>query len=145
MAEKSVEAKAAARGDEPLASVFAQLKEILARHAPPFKLANGGVRGKFSVQLVVPRPVAIPGSYGGKAVDLQMAAAILQKGYVGLYLMCIYMNHEVKRKLSPRLLKLLQGKTCFRIKELDQNLKQDIEAALVLGTTAYRERGWLQG
>jgi len=143
--EKSAKAKTAARGDEALVSVFAQLQEILARHAPPFKLANGGVRGKFSVQLVVPRPVAIPGSYGGKAVELQMAAAILQKGYVGLYLMCIYMNHEVKRKLSPRLLKLLQGKTCFRIKELDQNLKQDIEAALVLGTTAYRERGWLQG
>jgi len=28
---------------------------------------------------------------------------------------------------------------------VDEGLKQDIEAALVLGTQAYRERGWLQG
>ena len=48
--------------------------------------------GKPSFQLMVPKPVAIPGAYGGKPVDLQMAAVILQKGYVGFYLMCIYMN-----------------------------------------------------
>jgi len=94
------------KGGESLEAIYEQLKNILAQHAPPFKLSNGGVRGKFSVQLVVPKPVAIPGSYGGKPVDLQMAAAILQKGYVGLYLMCVYMNDEVKRKLSPDLLKL---------------------------------------
>jgi len=136
--------KPSAKSAESLESVYEQLKEMLARHAPPFKLSDGGVRGKFSVQLMVPKPVAVPGAYGGKPVDLQMAAAILQKGYVGLYLMCIYMNDEVKRKLSPALLKLLQGKTCFHVKALDEGLKKDIEATLVLGTQAYRERGWLQ-
>src|SRR5579883_2966455 len=130
---KKSESKSRAKTGEALEKVYEQLKQILEGHAPPFKLSNGGVRGKFSVQLVVPKPVA-----------LQMAAAILQKGYVGLYLMCICMNEEVKRKISPALLKLLQGKTCFHLKSLDEGLKKDIEAALALGTQAYRERGWLQ-
>ncbi len=132
-----------ASGEASLESVFTELKDILARHAPPFKLCDTGVRDKFSVQLVVPKPVAIPGAYGGKPVDLQLAAAILQKGYVGFYLMCIYMNEKAKKQISPALLKLLKGKTCFHVKTLDDGLKKDVEAALVLGTRVYRERGWL--
>jgi len=40
-------------------------------------------RREPSFQLTVAKPVAIPAAYGGKPVDLQMAAVILQKGYVG--------------------------------------------------------------
>ena len=98
---------------------------------------------KRSFQLTVPKPVAVAGAYGGKPVDLQMAAAILQKGYVGFYLMCIYMNDATKKKLSPALLKLLKGKTCFHVKALDDGLRNDIAAALEVGTKVYRERGWL--
>jgi len=140
---KKTTKQAKASGNASLEHVYAELKEILARHAPPFKLCDAGVRHKFSVQLVVPKPVAIPGAYGGKPVDLQLAAAILQKGYVGFYLMCIYMNEKAKKQLSPALLKLLKGKTCFHVKALDDGLKKDVEAALVLGTKAYQERGWL--
>ena len=86
----------------------------------------------------------IPGAYGGKPVELQFAAAILQKGYVGFYLMCIYMDEAAKKRLSPALRKLLKGKTCFQLKALDEGLEKDIEAALSLGTKAYRERGWVQ-
>jgi len=75
---------------ESLESVYERLSELLSRHAPPFRFQDLRVRNKKSVQLVVPKPVAIPGAYGGKPVDLQFAAAILQKGYVGFYLMCIY-------------------------------------------------------
>jgi hypothetical protein len=142
---KKTRTKPNAHSGGSLQSIYEQLKQMLARHAPPFKLLDAGVRGKFSVQLVVPKPVTVPGSYGDKPVDLQMAAVILQKGYVGFYLMCIYMNEEEKRRLSPALLKLLQGKTCFHVKALDEELKKDIEAALAGGTKAYRERGWLQG
>ena len=93
--------------------------------------------------MTVPKPVAIPGAYGGKPTDLMMAAAILQKGYVGFYLMCVCMNPETKKKLSPSLLKLLKGKSCFQVKKLDEGLKKDIEAALELGTKFYKERGWV--
>jgi hypothetical protein len=130
-------------GDESLEEVYVELKKILARHAPPFKLCDVGVRNKLSAQLVVPKPVAILGAYGGKPVNVQMAAVILQKGYVGFYLMCIYMNGQAKKEISPALLRLLKGKSCFHVKKLDDGLKKDIEAALVMGTKAYRERGWL--
>jgi hypothetical protein len=76
-------------------------------------------------------------------VDLQFAAAILQKGYVGFYLMSIYMNEPVKKKISPALLKLLKGKTCFQLKQLDDSLLKDIEAALAAGAQYYRERAWV--
>jgi hypothetical protein len=99
--------------------------------------------GKKSFQLTVPKPVAIPDAYGGKPVDLAMASAILQKDFVGFYLMCIYTNEAMKEKLSPALLKLLKGKTCFHIGKLDDNLRKDIEAALRLGTHTYHDRGWV--
>lgn len=130
-------------GDGSLEGVYVDLEKILARHAPPFKLCDLGVRNKRSAQLVVPKPVAIPGAYGGKPVKVQMAAVILQKGYVGFYLMCIYVNGKARKEISPALLKLLKGKSCFHVKKLDDGLKRDIEAALLMGTKAYRERGWL--
>jgi hypothetical protein len=127
-----------------LEGVYEELVKILQRHAPPFSTDIPCMSGgKPSFQLTVPKPVAIPGAYGGKPVDLQMAAVILQHGYVGFYLMCIYMNAAAKKKLSPALLKLLKGKTCFHVKTLDDGLRNDIEAALEMGTRAYRERGWL--
>jgi len=66
--------------DASLESIYQDLEKLLERHSPPFKLSSAGVRGKSSVQLTVPKPVAVPGGYGGKPVDLQMAAVILQKG-----------------------------------------------------------------
>jgi len=140
---KKTQEKADAQAGESLESIFKKLREMLARHAPPFKLCDAGVRNKDSVQLVVPKPVAIPGAYGGKPVNVQLAAAILQKGYVGFYLMCIYMNEGARNQLSPALLKLLKGKTCFHVNRLDEGLEKDIEAALVLGTKSYQERGWV--
>jgi hypothetical protein len=129
--------------EAPLESVYEELVEMMLRHAPPFRTDIACMSGgKKSFQLTVPKPVAIPGAYGGKPVDLQMAATILQKDFVGFYLMCIYMNAAMKKKLSPALLKLLKGKTCFHVKKLDDGLRKDIAAALELGEKAYRERGW---
>jgi hypothetical protein len=140
---KSTNKNKAAREDS-LADVYAEVEKLLTRHAPPFRTDVGYKTGdKKAFQLTVPKPVAIPGAYGGKPTNVMMAAVILQKGYVGFYLMCIYMNEAVKTKLSPALLKLLKGKTCFHLKKLDDELRKDIELALELGTKAYRERGWL--
>jgi hypothetical protein len=129
--------------EDSLEGVYEELVKILQRHAPPFRTDVPCMAGgKRSFQLTVPKPVAIPGASGGKPVDLQMAAVILQKGYVGFYLMCIYMNGAAKKKLSPALLKLLKGKTCFHVTTLDDGLRNDIEAALEMSTKVYRERGW---
>jgi hypothetical protein len=36
------------------------------------------------------------------------------------------MNDATRKKLSPDLLKLLKGKTCFHVKALDVGLRKDI-------------------
>ncbi len=132
-----------AQNGASLETIYSEIEGILKRHAPPFRFEDLGVRNKKSAHITVPKPVVVPGSYGGKPVPVPLAAVILQKGYVGLYLMCVYMNNEAKKKLSPNLMKLLQGKSCFHVKKLDDALRDDIEAALQLGTHAYKARGWL--
>jgi hypothetical protein len=136
-------AKSEKTGGNSLDEIYVSLSEMLARHAPPFKLCDMGVRNKRSVQLVVPKPVAIPGAYGGKPTNVPLAAAIVQKGFVGFYLMCIYMNPAMQKKISPALLKLLKGKSCFHVKNLDEGLMKDVEAALELGRKDYEGRGWV--
>jgi hypothetical protein len=130
--------------EDSLENVYSELEMLMKRHAPPFRTDIGYKTGeKKSFQLTVPKPVRIPGAYGGKLTDVMLATVILQKGYVGFYLMCIYMNDALKKKLSPALLKLLKGKTCFHLTKLDDGLGKDIELALELGTQSYKERGWL--
>jgi hypothetical protein len=132
--------------DDSLEIVFNELHRLLQAQIPPFKPGGdeqGMFRGKKNLHLVVPKAVVVPGAYGGKPTKLCMASLVLQKGYVGFYLMPIYMNATLKAKLSPALLKLLKGKTCFHVKKLDATLLADIAAALTLGTKCYRERGWV--
>jgi hypothetical protein len=127
-----------------LESVYDDVVAIMKRHAPPFRTdLPCTIPGKKSFQLTVPKPVAVPGAYGGEPVDLAIATAIIQKDFVGFYLMCIYVDEGTKKKLSPALLKLLKGKSCFHLKKLDDGLRKDIDAALTLGTKAYRDHGWV--
>ena len=132
--------------EAPLEIVYEELVGLMMRHAPPFRTDIACMSaGKKSFQLTVPKAVTIPSAYGGKPVDLQMAAVILQKDFVGFYLMCVYMNEAMKKKLSPALLKLLKGKTCFHVKKLDDGLRKDIAAALEAEEKSYRDRGWAWG
>ena len=131
---------------DSLEIVFKKLHRLLLAHIPPFKPGGdeqGMFRGKKNFHLVVPAAVAIPGAYGGKPTKICMASLVAQKGYVGFYFMPVYMNDALKAKLSPALLKLLKGKTCFHVKKLDATLLADTAAALTLGTKCYRERGWV--
>jgi hypothetical protein len=99
--------------------------------------------GKKSFQVTVPKPVVVPGAYRGKPVPLALSTVIMQKDYVGLYLMCAYMDPSVKKNLSPGLRKLLRGKSCFHVKNLDDDLRKDIASALSLSAKSYKERGWM--
>lgn len=126
-----------------LQSVFDSLRSLMTRHVPPFSAASGQIRNKADFHLVVPKPVAIPGAYGGKPYPIAMASIILQSGYVGFYYMPIYMEKGTRAKLSPALLKLLKGKSCFYVKSLDSSLESDIASALVFGESCFRAKGWL--
>jgi hypothetical protein len=129
--------------DGSLEDVYESLQKLLSRYAPPLKSCGGNVRGKRDFHLTVPKAVVVPGAYGGKAVEIEVASIILQKGFVGFYLMPIYVNPGLKKKLAPSLTKRLKGKTCFHIKQIDSEILGNIEDAVDEGVKSYRERGWL--
>ena len=126
-----------------LQDVYRGVEALLKKYVPPFKAGGLVVKGKESLQLETPKLVAIPGAYGGKPHHHQFAAAILQKGYVGFYLMGVYSNPVLKKKLSPELLKTLKGKSCFHLKSLSPQLEKEIVTALDACAAIYKERGWV--
>ena len=128
---------------DALEGVYQALHTLLLRYSPPLKTAGGRVRAKKDLHLTVPKAVAIPGAYGGKPVEIALASIILQKGYVGFYFAPIYMNPALKTKISPTLLKLLKGKSCFYVRKLDPDLLKSLEAMLDLGVRCFQDRGWL--
>lgn len=135
--------KPATSKPQALESVYRQLRELFQEHAPPFKLCTGQVRGKSDAHLVAPQPVVIPGSYGGKPRPVTMASLILQKGYVGFHYVPVYMEPRLRAELSPKLVKLLKGKSCFHITKLDEGLRKDVEHALEQGRKYFQGRGWM--
>lgn len=126
-----------------LETIFDDLHQLLSRYSPPLKSRSGTVRGKRDFHLVIPKAVVVPGAYENKPAEVGLAAIILQKGYVGFYFMPIYIEAGFRKKLSPSLIKLLKGKTCFHIKKMDDDLLKHIEAALDEGVKNYKRRGWL--
>ena len=135
--------KSKAGGGGELDSVFDELQGMLSVHVPPFKATSGGVRNKRDYHLTVPVPVVLsPEAYGGKPYPVSMASLILQKGYVGFYF-GVYGEPELKKKLAPELVALLEGKSCFHVKKLTPEVREGIKAALELGKERFRGKGWV--
>jgi hypothetical protein len=150
--KKKVAAKTKPRASAPrvaaspkadLGEVYGSLSKILSLFSPPLRLVVTGTSAKPQTKLTVPVPVAVPGLYGGKPVDLEVAAVIAQKAFVGFYLMPLYVDPKLKSKVAPALQKLLKGKTCFNIASIEPPILEDVRNAVELGTRLYRERGWL--
>ena len=80
---------------------------------------------------------------GRKKKEVYFAGIIIQSRYVGLYYMPIYTDTNLKDIFEPRLLGLLKGKSCFHIKEIDDELEKQIDSALKKGHDLYKQRGWI--
>ena len=80
---------------------------------------------------------------GRKRKEVFFASIIIQSRHVGLYYMPIYTDKTLKEFFPERLLSLLKGKSCFRIKELDEELEQQISDVLERGYRLYQQRGWI--
>ncbi|HWZ81045.1 MAG TPA: hypothetical protein VNW47_00390 [Terriglobales bacterium] len=128
---------------QSLKTVFDSLHKLLLRHSPPFKVKTGLVRNKRDLHLIAPKPVAIPGAYGGKPTDKAVAAIIEQKGYIGFYCSPDYLKDGAAKGKSSDLMKFLKGKGCFHVTRLDASLEKEIEVALGEGTKVFESRGWL--
>ena len=123
-----------------LDGVFDDLKALLARYAPSFTVREGAVKNKRDYHLIVQKPLVIDGR---RKDEIWFASVIQQKHNVGFYFMPLYCAPDAASKLSPELMKHLDGKCCFHMKSLTPELKKDIAAALKLGLAAYKKRNWL--
>ena len=132
----------AALAKSSLSVVYEQLEAVLKRYSPPFLVGPGGkVGSKRHYDLVSTKDVVVAGR---EHKGLWFASVIEQKGYVGFYYMPAYMAPaSFRSKISPRLLKLLKGKSCFHVKAVDSELLAEIKAALDLGLRHYTQQGWI--
>ena len=117
--------------------LFTQLKEMLQRYSPPFQSKND-IESYYDLwsfkDLVIE---------GRKRKEVAFASVIIQSSYVGFYFMPVYAEPEVKVLFKPELLSKLKGKSCFHIKQLTPELREQISDALEQGFEMYKNRGWV--
>jgi hypothetical protein len=75
--------------------------------------------------------------------EVFFAGAMIHKGFVGFYFMPIYTHPEQFSGLPERLKKLLKGKSCFRVKQLDSEIKSELGNLLDEGFNFYKTLGWI--
>ena len=123
----------------------------------PFGAAKGSLRMRF---MLIPAsilllgmlffyrsrqavPVAIPGIYSGKPIDLEVASLVPVKAAVAVHYLPLYMKPALKSKVPPALRKRLKGLTCFHINSTDPAVLEDVRKIIDVGTQFYRDRGYL--
>jgi hypothetical protein len=122
---------------EQLIDVFHRLKLILKEYEGPFT-PRFDLDSKYDLWSF--KDVVIEGR---RRKEVYFAGLIIQRRYVGFYYMPVYASTELKDVFEPELLRLLKGKSCFHIKELDENLEDQIRNALKAGLELYKKRGWI--
>lgn len=122
---------------EHLTDIFQRLKIILKEYEGPFT-PKFDLDSKYDLWSI--KNIEIDGR---KRKEVYFAGLIIQSKYVGFYFMPIYTDTNLKDGFDPDLLKLLKGKSCFHIKELDAKLEKQIRKALKIGFKLYKSRGWV--
>jgi hypothetical protein len=80
---------------------------------------------------------------GEKREEVYFAGVKILKEYVGFYFMSEHAEQEMKAISHSNLLELLNGKSCFHIKKLDDVLLEQITDVLAKGFTIYKQKGWV--
>ncbi|MFW9907892.1 MAG: DUF1801 domain-containing protein [Candidatus Odinarchaeota archaeon] len=122
---------------EHLTDIFQRLKAILKAYEGPFT-PKFDLDSKYDLWSIKNIEIA-----GRKRKEVYFAGLIIQSKYVGFYYMPIYTDTDLKEVFEPELLKLLKGKSCFHIKELDAKLEKQIRRALKIGFKLYKARAWV--
>lgn len=126
--------------NKSLQKIFLRLKKLLDNYSPPFTAKVSKTNKKKNYELWSEKEVEIAGR---KRKEVFFAGLIIQKNYVGLYYMPVYVDTKLKDIFKPELLSLLKGKSCFYIKKLDKKLESQIKYALKEGVKLYKKRGWV--
>ncbi len=123
--------------NETLVPLFAEAKALLTPYAEDFTARRDepGYYDLWSEKDVV---VA-----GRKRKDVFFAGLAIRKSYVGFYFMPLYADEDLASVFGPELVATLKGKSCFHIKVLTPELKEQIADALAAGYRLYEERDWV--
>jgi|ERR1043165_3721347 hypothetical protein len=122
---------------ESLNEVYQQLRPLLQKYSTKLVAKKDSEKG---IELWTNKEI----TWSGRQFrELFFASAAIQKNFVGFYYFPIYMHPETKKDISPRLLKLLKGKSCFHVKKLDDELLKDIESSLKKGYEFYKKQGFV--
>ena len=110
------------------ADVFAALKGILTPYAKRLSVVR--YRPEFYyLETVLPSDTGKPALFG---------AVRLGKSYVSYYLMPVYMDPALHKRISPELRKRMQGKSCFNFTEIDPVLFRELAALTRAGFAGFR-------
>jgi hypothetical protein len=120
-----------------LKTIFEEIKPFMAAYQPPL-VVTANFESRY--ELYTDKPFIFEGR---KKPNISFAGLIIQSGYVGFYFMPIYTSIKLKEDISPELLKLLKGKSCFHIKKTSPELLEQIRRLIKIGFEKYQENGWL--
>lgn len=89
--------------------------------------------------------------YGKREVSIKKRAAqktyvagiILQKNFVGLYLMPMYSHPKEIMPEHPELIRAKKGKSCLNITMIDPKIVADLKRMLRAGISRYRKEAWI--
>jgi len=123
--------------NEALLPLFAEVKALLEPYAQRLTVRRDdpGYYDLWSEKEVI---VA-----GRERTEISFAGLVIQKSHVGFYFMPVYADQELSAVFGPELLATLAGKSCFRLKRMTPDLRDQITAALAAGWRLYEERGWV--
>jgi hypothetical protein len=119
---------APAKSKKDFPAVFAALKKILTPYAKRLSV----VRYKpefYYLETVLPGDTGKPVLFG---------AVRLGKNYVSYYLMPVYMDPALQKRISPELRRRMQGKSCFNFTEIDPVLFSELADLTATGFTGFR-------
>jgi len=120
-------------------AVYDALVPLLKEQLTP-ELTFRAAESNDRCDLAAPGPLTVNGR---EVEELSLAALMVHKGHVGLYLMPAYVCPEFAERLHPDLRKLRSGKSCFQVKRLDDALLGHVRDALQTARELYRENGWI--
>ncbi|MBS1564504.1 MAG: DUF1801 domain-containing protein [Bacteroidetes bacterium] len=124
-------------GQPELVPIFESIVTLLKPYAKGDMKLRGGKAGQAI--LVNEKKVVIDGR---EKTEMWFAGVLVQKGYVGFYLIPAY-DKAFQPLVHPDLLKCLKGKSCFHIKKLDKELLGHMATALKAGHRDMKQKGWI--
>ena len=117
--------------------IFLDLKNILSKYADKL-VESGNMESSYHLHGTIPAKVGKKDYYG-----IYFASAVIRTKSVALHFFPIYTHVSEFDKIDSKLRKCLKGKSCFHIKNDNEEIYKEIKNLLDLGLKVYRKEGWI--